>query len=102
MISYFINSFKINLKKNSNHWLKSISVSRSWNIKTIRKLKKWSNVYIELHYMNIVEKYRLSSQCNMLTEENKQHYFKKIVYNTTLLLKWDSCDSDDITFSILF
>ena len=50
-------------------------------VKEFRFDQKRSNVHIDLHYIDHLQKYELVNNCNVLIGENKHRWFKKIIYN---------------------
>ena len=55
---------------------------RSVRANQYRNDTKRSNVHTGLHFERIIAEYDLLSHCNVLIDENKHRYFKKIVYYT--------------------
>ncbi len=55
-----------------------------------------SNVHVALHYVDQLNEYELMSNCNVLIDEDKHRWFKKIIYNINFsnvekhLLSWEN------------
>ena len=55
---------------------------RSIRANQYRNDTKRFNVHVDIHFERIINEYDFFSNCNVLIDENKHRYFKKIVYYT--------------------
>lgn len=94
--------FKTFVEKNFNsisfsqqiNWIESLTLTqRQIQLTVVDNTEKWSicvnqyrndtkrsNVHAGVHFERIIDEYDFFSNCNVLIDENKHRYFKKIVY----------------------
>ena len=70
----------ISVQRSSQSTASDKQEERSDRAEQYRNDTKRSNVHAALHYDFIIVEYGLTSHCNVLIDENKHRYFKKIVY----------------------